>query len=434
MPKPVSHSLYQPAYEIYGLGDCNNFYAKCQEMFDERLRGKPVVVLSNNDGCIIARNAEAKALGIEMGTAWHLHEKDLRKKGVVPFSSNYTLYGNMSSRVTSIYHEYTPQLEVYSIDESFLNFTGFRDVEGHARRCREDVMRSTGLPICIGLGKTKTLAKIANRYAKKNAFTEGVYSMLDDDDVEWVLSKLDLNDVWGVAKRLTTKLNALGMRTALDLRNADPQYIRDNFNVVVQRICMELKGISCLPLEMVMPERKSVMCSRSFGYFVTDYDQMKEAVSTYVCRGAEKLREAGLVTNHVTVFLQTNYFSKTDPQYHPVKAVTLPVGTWDSRRLITAAHKGLESIWKTGFRYKKAGVLYGNLHQPEQVQYSLLDTEDDGSTDRLMLALDRLNQDYGRNSVTLASSGIKPPWVLRSNFHSPRYTTRWHDIVTAHAR
>lgn len=421
---------------MFALADCNNFYASCERAFNPKLIGRPVVVLSNNDGCVIARSNEAKALGIEMGTPYHLNEKQFRKQGVHWCSSNYTLYGNMSARVTAVLRQFTPTLEVYSIDEQFLCLNGFpmANLVNYCRGAKQRTYEWTAIPISIGIGPTKTLAKIANRFAKKNGDTGGVFALTDPAEQERVLAALDLEDIWGVARRLSTSLKKLGIQNALDLRNADPQFLRDNFNVVVQRICMELRGISCLPLEMLQPEKKSIMCSRSFGHYITDLEKMRQAVSTYACRGSEKVRAQGLVTNQLVVFLQTNNFNPKHPQYFPSKAVTLTVATSDSRRIVRAAMRGLDQIWRDGFQYKKAGILFNNLHKPEETQLNMFLEPDDPKSNKLMQALDQLNRDFGRNTVALATSGIKPSWSLRANFHSPRYTTQWNELFTALAK
>lgn len=421
---------------MFALADCNNFYASCERAFNPKLQTKPVVVLSNNDGCVIARSNEAKALGIEMGAPYHLNEKKFREQGVHWCSSNYTLYGNMSARVTSVLRQFTPTLEVYSIDEQFLGLQGFPEAKlvNYCREAKRRVYDWTGIPISIGIGPTKTLAKIANRHAKKNGHTRGVFALTCPLEQEKVLQALDLEDIWGVARRLSVRLKALGINNALDLRNTDPQYLRENFSVVVQRICLELRGESCLPLEMLQPEKKSIMCSRSFGHYITDLKRMEQAVSTYACRGSEKLRAQGLVVNQIVVFLQTNNFNPKHPQYFPSKSVNLTVATADSRRLVRAAVWGLGCIWRDGYQYKKAGVLFNDLHKPDEAQLNMFLKADDPKSARLMQALDKVNHEYGRNTLSLAAAGIKPSWSLRANFHSPRYTTRWDELFTAQAK
>lgn len=420
---------------MFALADCNNFYASCEKAFNPALEGVPVVVLSNNDGCCIARSAEAKALGIQMGTPWHLFEKELKKKGVVAFSSNYALYGNMASRVTSVYREHVPHVEVYSIDESFLGLDGMPEegLRDMCRAIRAQVMSYTGIPIGVGIGPTKTLAKVANHYAKKNAHTGGVYGLTNDLETEMVLGKLDLADIWGIAPRTKTKLLSLGIKTPLDLRRADPPFIRNNFTVVQERICRELKGESCLPLELVQPARKNMCTSRSFGRFVTDYDEMVQAVSTYASRAAEKLRKAGLVANHLTVFLETNKFNKDEPQYYPAQVVTLSCASADTRRLVKAAHRALRVIWRDGYRYKKAGILLGDLHPPQAAQLNLFMPKDSIRSDKLMQAMDRLNHKHGRSKVILAANGMQVGWKLKAELLSPGYTTHWDGLPKANA-
>ena len=291
------------------LVDCNNFYASCERVFQPKLRGQPVVVLSNNDGCVIARSNEAKALGIEMGAPWHLHKDRFARSGVVVRSSNYTLYGDMSARVMRILADFTPALEVYSIDEAFLGFGGFdHRLEAHARALRATVLQWTGIPVSVGIAPTKTLAKAANRMAKKDPASDGVALLLTASAQEAALGRMELTDLWGIARRMAERLAAVGIKSPLDLRNADPLFVRERFSVVMARMVHELRGTPCIGLEDVTPNRKSIMASRSFGRPVTVSGEMAEAVATYAARAAEKMRRQHLATASLIVFVETNRF------------------------------------------------------------------------------------------------------------------------------
>jgi DNA polymerase V len=320
------------------LVDCNNFYVSCERVFQPELRGRPVVVLSNNDGCVIARSNEAKALGIEMGAPWHLHRERFAASGVVVRSSNYTLYGDMSSRVMSVLSRFTDDLEIYSIDEAFLGMAGFgARLEAEARALRAAVLQWTGIPVSIGIAPTKTLAKVANRFAKKDPEREGVMLLLDEAAQDGALARMELADLWGIAGRLAARLAALGIATPLDLKNGDPRLIRERLGVVTMRLALELRGVACLDLERETPDRKSIMASRSFGRPVTALAELGEAVASYTARAAEKLRRQHLATASLMVFVETNRFKPEDAQHYAARPVRLPVATSDTGKLIHAA-------------------------------------------------------------------------------------------------
>jgi DNA polymerase V len=284
------------------LVDCNNFYVSCERVFQPELRGRPVVVLSNNDGCVIARSNEAKALGIPMGAPWHLHKARFAQAGVIVRSSNYTLYGDMSSRVMRVLSRFTPDLEIYSIDEAFLGLQGFGDrLESHARALRAAVLRWTGIPVSVGIAPTKTLAKVANHVAKKEEKHGGAVLLLDEEAQDAALARLELTDLWGVAGRLAARLKAIGINTPLDLKNGDPRLIRERLGVVTMRLALELRGVPCLGLEREIPDRKSIMASRSFGRAITTLAELREAIASYTARAAEKLRRQHLATAHLMV-------------------------------------------------------------------------------------------------------------------------------------
>ncbi|WLB57431.1 Y-family DNA polymerase [Bradyrhizobium japonicum] len=412
------------------LVDCNNFYASCERVFQPALRGKPVVVLSNNDGCVIARSNEAKALGIGMGDPWHLNEAKFEKAGVIVRSSNYTLYGDMSARVMRTLSEFSSRLEVYSIDEAFLDLSGFeRDLQSHGRELRRTVLQWTGIPVSVGIAPTKLLAKVANRVAKKSPASGGVLSLMSAEAQTSALATLELTDLWGVAARLAKRLNEIGITTPLELRNADARFIRERLGVVGERIVLELQGTPCLRLEQVAPDRKSIVCSRSFGRAVQQRQEMEQAVATYAARAAEKMRRQRLATPALVVFILTNRFKPTDPQYTAQQLVQLPVATADTGRLIRAARWGLSKIWKDGFRYKKAGVMLLDLGPAAQVQPDLFHQPDDDRSRARMAALDALNERFGRDTVCFATSGLKRGWKLRASLISGRYTTKWDELL-----
>jgi DNA polymerase V len=412
------------------LVDCNNFYASCERVFQPALRGQPVVVLSNNDGCVIARSNEAKALGIGMGDPWHLYKAKYAKSGVVVRSSNYTLYGDMSSRVMRTLSDFTPDLEIYSIDEAFLCLAGFENrLTEHALNLRSTVLQWTGIPVSVGIAPTKLLAKAANRLAKKNPASNGVLSLMSEHDQTAGLTQLDLSDLWGVASRLKAKLIALGISTPLELRAADPRFARERLGVVVERIVLELRGIPCLPLEHSSPDRKSIIASRSFGRAVDTRIELEEAVATYAARAAEKMRRQNLATRELVVFFHTNKHKPNDPQYIAQQTVTLPVATADSGRLIAAARFGISKIWKAGYRYKKAGVMLLDLTAAANVQAGLFHASDDIRSQARMAALDALNARFGRDTVFFATSGARRGWRLKNDFVSNRYTTDWGELL-----
>lgn len=409
--------------------DCNNFYASCERVFQPGLRGKPVVVLSNNDGCVIARSNEAKALGIDMGAPWHLNRDKFEREGVIVRSSNYTLYGDMSSRVMRVLAEASPDLEIYSIDEAFVGLAGMADPERHMRQTRDQVLRWTGIPVSVGIAPSKTLAKVANRLAKKTPQSSGVLMLADEASQTAALSQIELTDLWGLASRMAKRLNDIGIRTPLELRDCDPKTVRMHTSVVMERMVLELRGVSCMALEEGTPDRQSIMASRSFGRPVVKLEEMQEAVATYVSRAAEKMRRQDLVTPALQVFINTNRFREQDAQYYGHHTVHLPVATSDTGRLIRAAMHGLSCVWKEGPRYKKAGVVCLDLHRSDAVQAGLFHAADSDVRRELMASLDGLNQRYGRGTVVFASSGIQKAWRLRSDHKSAAYTTRWADLL-----
>lgn len=414
---------------LFALVDCNNFYASCERVFQPALRGKPVVVLSNNDGCVIARSNEAKALGVEMGAPWHLYKGRFAEQGVIVRSSNYTLYGDMSARVMRILGDFTPDLEIYSIDEAFLDLAGIDRQADHIRRLRETVVQWTGIPVSVGVAPTKVLAKVANRLAKKDPAAGGMRALVDEPSQTEALSRLELTDLWGIARRMATRLIDDGIRTPLELRAADPRDLRRRFGVVVERLGRELSGTPCLPLELLTPDRKSIVASRSFGQAIKLQADVEEAVSAFASRAAAKMRRQGLATAHLSVFLQTNPFREQDAQYMASRGVTLPVATADTAQLIAAARSALGAIWRDGYRYKKAGVMLVDLVKAANVGSGLFDRRDDPRSLARMRTLDGLNTRFGRDMVTFGRTSARRPWTLRSEMLSRRFTTDWDELL-----
>jgi DNA polymerase V len=411
------------------LVDCNNFYASCERLFEPRLRGRPVVVLSNNDGCVIARSNEAKALGIGMGDPWHLNKEKFAQHGVIVRSSNYTLYGDLSSRVVEVLRGFTPELEVYSIDEAFLSLRGFADPQAHAAGLRKTVLQWTGIPVSVGIAPTKTLAKVANRLAKKGQGRDGVHALMSEAEQTQALAQLDLTDLWGVAGRLAKRLAELGISTPLQLRGADPAILRTHLGVVVQRLAMELRGVPCQGLSLAAPANKTIIASRSFGRTVTQQHELDEAVAAHIARAAEKLRRQSLAANAVMVFAHTNPFREQDRQYSASRTIGLPVASADTITLTRAALQAAAQIWRPGYRYKKAGITLLGLCAAGAVQGDLWTGPDSPRRQALMRAVDRINADHGRDTMRLAASGIGRGWSLRSEQRSPRYTTDWDEIL-----
>ena len=426
------------------LVDCNNFFCSCERVFNPALQGKPIVVLSNNDGCIISRSEEAKGLGIPMGAPLHEQQEVIRKNNVQVFSSNYTLYGDMSARVMSILREEVPAIEVYSIDESFLQLPHNFDEE-MARALRAKVLQWTGIPVCIGIASTKLLAKLANRHAKKNKeLTGGVFDLTNYWNPEAILADTPTGGLWGVGKNLAQRLEGMDITTALEFKYADPSAIRRSMGVVGERMLRELNGIGCLELEEVPPDRKGVMASRSFGSPVESLEELEEALANHVARAAEKVRRFGLLATGVEVFLRTNRFRKDQPQYSPSIGTTLERPTYATAELMTTSRTLLQRIYRPGYRYKKTGVQLTNLVSEEEYQPGLFDLLDPATSGRIDVdkIVDEINRRLGdpKNPViTRASQGtdrrdnLGKAWKMRAERHSPHYTTDWNQLPEAKA-
>jgi len=416
---------------VFALVDCNNFYASCEKLFRPDLKDTPVVVLSNNDGCVVARSREAKSLGIKMGVPAFQIKAEMQRHGILAFSSNYALYADLSSRVMRTLEEMAPRVEVYSIDEAFLDLTGIESVLSlveFGQQVRERIGHWIGITVCVGIAPTKTLAKLANHAAKKYPATQGVVDLTNPDRQRRLLALVPVDDVWGVGRRLSTRLNALGITTALDLANASPRAIRDQFSVVLERTVRELNGESCIELEEIPPTKKQIVCSRSFGVKVTQFELLREAVCEYATRATEKLRKEQQQAKVLTVFIRTSPFKDNEPQYSNSASGELLIPSCDTRDFIELANHLLKRIWKDGFRYAKAGVMLSDFYDPGMFQPGLFDDVSTRSnSQQLMSVLDTINQS-GAGKVFFAGQGTKKDWSMKREHLSPAYTTRWDQL------
>ena len=416
---------------VFALVDCNNFYASCEKLFRPDLKHTPIVVLSNNDGCIVARSKEVKALGIKMGVPMFQVQDEIRKHGIVCFSSNYALYADLSNRVMTILEEEAPRLEVYSIDEAFMDLTGVdhvTDLLAFGKRVKAKVDKWTGITVGVGIAPTKTLAKLANHAAKKYPATGSVVDLMDPDRQKRLLALLDVSDVWGVGRRTTAKLKARGINTALDLANADPKSIRSEFSVVLERTIRELNGVSCLDLELVRPTKQQIICSRSFGHKITDKRELREAIAKYTTRAAEKLRGEKRFCRVVSVFIRTSPFIPNEPQYSKTLSAELPNPTDDTRDLLEVADVLFNRLWREGFRYMKAGVMLADFYEHGNFQQDLLRADNTKINSKaLMNVVDQINHS-GLGNVFFASQGVSPQWAMKREHLSPAYTTNWEEL------
>jgi DNA polymerase V len=413
---------------VIGLIDINAMYASCEQAFAPSLRGRPVVVLSNNDGCIVARSAEAKALGLPMSAPIHEWRDVVDRHGVVVRSSNYSLYNDMQQRIIAVVRDTVPRFEIYSIDEMFLDFRGIRDPHSLAGELRERVERGVGLPCCVGLGPTKVLAKLANRIAKKG---EGIVDLAPIDARTSALEATPVAGLWGIAGRWADRLGAVHIHNARELRDAPAPLLRARFGVAMERIHRELAGIPCADLVDLEPDRKQIFCTRSFGGHVSDLGAMLEAVSAYVVRAAEKMRLRQLAANALQVFMHTSRF-RPGPQHAAGVTIALPVPTADTRTLLKVARLLATRIWRPGFRFAKAGVGLLELTRFDCGQADLFTNETERSR-RTMAVVDRINLRFGRDVMRFGAQGTATvhAWRMRQAHKSPAYTTNWHDIIVA---
>jgi DNA polymerase V len=419
---------------IIALVDCNNFYVSCERAFNPALNNKPVIVLSNNDGCAVALSNEAKQY-IEMGTPIFKCMDIVRKHKIQIYSSNYTLYADMSRRVHEVLFDFSPNVENYSIDESFLSLNGFKNVDltDYGKQIRAKVLRWTGIPTSVGIAPTKTLCKIANKLAKKNKMCQGVLDLTNHPRIDDFLASVNVGDIWGVGWQYTKLLKRHGFNTALDLRNAHDGFIRKHMTVQGLRTVWELRGESCIELEEVVPDKKQIVSSRSFGKDVGDYKELSEAIATYATRAAEKLRSQNSICGHISVWIETNRFKPENPQYSNAISCRLPEPTAYTPMLIKYALYLLKRIYREGYKYKKAGVTLLDLVPANETQLNLFVKFDNTKHKNLMKAMDSINTQWGRETVRSGASGYERVWSMKRAMLSPRYTTDWAGIVIAKA-
>ncbi|WP_285128685.1 Y-family DNA polymerase [Leclercia adecarboxylata] len=418
---------------MFALVDVNSFYASCETVFRPDLKGRPVVVLSNNDGCVIARSAEAKGL-VTMGAPYFKQREIFRRHGIVTFSSNYELYADMSHRVMTTLEEITPRVEIYSIDEAFCDLTGVSNclnLEAFGREIRHTVEKRTHLTVGVGIAPTKTLAKLANFAAKKwQRQTGGVLDLSSIARQRKLMAALPVEEVWGVGRRLSKRLDAMGIKTVLDLADTHTAVIRKHFSVVLERTVRELRGESCLGFEEFVPDKQEIMCSRSFGERISDYESMRQAICSYAARAAEKLRAEHQYCRFISAFVKTSPFALNEPYYGNSASIKLLTPTEDSRDIINAATRCLDAIWKEGLRYQKAGVMLGDFFSLGIAQLNLFDENPPRrNSAELMAVIDQLNKKEGRGTLWFAGQGIEQQWQMKREMLSPRYTTRFSDLL-----
>lgn len=417
---------------VFALVDCNNFYASCEKLFRPDLADTPVVVLSNNDGCVVARSKEAKALGIKMGVPVFKIQAQIKQYGIQVFSSNYSLYADMSDRVMRTLEEMAPRVEIYSIDEAFLDLTGVQSAVSlvdFGQQVKHTIERWIGIAVCVGIAPTKTLAKLANHAAKKYTATGGVVDLTHPSRQRKLLALTPVEDIWGVGNRLSRRLKAMGIHTALDLADTSAKSIRKHFSVVLERTVRELNGEACMELEQIPPTKKQIICSRSFGSRVTSRMQMRQALCEHVTRAAEKLRKERQQAKLLSVFIRTSPFQNNVPQYRNGLTAKLPRPTDDARDLIQLTMVLLEQIWRDGYDYAKAGVVLSDFYDIGTYQLGLFENHIERSNSRqLMHVLDTINYS-GQGRLFFARQGVTRGWVMKRDHLSPAYTTHWQQLV-----
>jgi DNA polymerase V len=416
--------------KIFALIDCNNFYASCERVFNPSLEGRAVVVLSNNDGCVIARTEEAKSAGIKMGVPVFEITDIIENSEVGIFSTNYTLYGDMSQRVMTILSMFSPEIEIYSIDEAFIEISGIKGIDylEYGKEIRETIKKWTGLPVSIGIAPTKTLAKIANHIVKSRKLDTGVL-MLDNKVTPDILRDIPVEEIWGIGERYAEFLISNGITNAFGLKNADVNWIRKHMHVVGHRIVNELSGESCLALEQVIQDKKDICTSRSYGHTLVEYDDIVQATASFATNCAEKLRSQKSCARVITVFLMTNKFAK-GPRYVNYAIEELPEASNDSSQIISATVKALKQIYRKGYRYKKSGVIVSELVPEDQVQLNLWHHEEKHENKDLMKVIDQMNRKLGKDKIKYAVQGNEKKWKMRQEKLSQKYTTKWDEILT----
>ncbi len=414
------------------LVDCNNFYVSCERLFQPGLEGKPVVVLSNNDGCVVSRSQEVKDLGIKMAVPW-FQLKDLAKRhGIIAFSSNYTLYADISNRVMRLLSQWSPHQEVYSIDESFLDLTGMADLARYAQTIRSTIRQCVGIPVCIGIAPSKTLAKLANHVAKKQKHYDSVcdFNAMTARELDTLLAQIEVGEVWGVGRRSTSRLQGTGIVTVLELKRSSAKRVRAEFGVIMERIVAELNGVACLELDDVTPPRKQIICSRSFGVSVVALADLEQAVIAYTSRAAEKLRDQHSLAGGIQVYIRTNPHKEKAPQYQQSMLLHLFEPTDDTRLLCRAALNGLQQVYRSGYAYQKAGVMLTEIIAAAARPRTLFDdVAAQQKSAALMETLDHINRRMGSGTVQLLGEGVRKIWAMRRGNVSQRYTTEWGELV-----
>ncbi|MGC9366707.1 MAG: Y-family DNA polymerase [bacterium] len=417
--------------QVFALVDCNNFYVSCERVFNPRIRDKPVVVLSNNDGCVVSRSEQAKQLGIGMGTPIFKCEQLIKKFDVQVFSSNYSLYADMSSRVMDVLRKFSPQVEIYSIDEAFLCVEKFKqkDYREYGEEIRETVAKWTGIPVSIGIAETKTLAKVANRFAKRDVDLKGVFNLTGHPDQDSFLKQVEIEDIWGIGPKYSLMLRKKGIVDGLMFKNTDENWVRERMTVTGQKTLLELRGKNCVELEMIPPDKKGITCSRSFGQPVEKFELLQQALATYISRAAEKLRKQDSIPLSMHIFITTNRFNQDEPQYANWIDIKLSKPTSYTPYLISLARENLGKIYKSGYRYKKVGVTFTGIIPSKEVQPGFFYHPDDVLNDhRFMKILDQINDRWGRNTVGFSLPGKKPSWSMSQKKLSPKFTTAWDQI------
>ena len=413
------------------LLDCNNFYASCERVFDASIKTKPIVVLSNNDGCVIARSEEAKQIGVTMGAPLFKVESLLTDHDAEIFSSNYALYGDMSGRVMNLLHNFTPEVEIYSIDEAFLNLEPRKhSLDNLAGNIREKMYQWTGIPVSIGIAETKVLAKIANKRAKKGELREkGVLNLYRSDKTESILKETSVDDVWGIGYRSSLKLKASKILNAWQLRETDNRFIRRILTVAGARIALELRGIKCLPFEQSSMKKHSITCSRSFGQTVSNYELIKEATLYFLTRACEKMRQHGLAANAVTVFISTDRFRPVPAPYSPSATYSATYPTDSNQELQEWTIATLERIYNKDYEYRKAGIILSGLVPNEQLTKRLFDDERFCKQHNLMKAVDSINKKFGKDTVRFGSVKTEGRWKMKQTRKSQSFTTNWNELL-----
>jgi DNA polymerase V len=417
---------------MIALVDCNNFYASCERLFAPQLNNKPIVILSNNDGCVISRSNEAKELGIEMGAPAFMMEEMLNRNQVAIFSSNYTLYGSISNRVMQTLNEFVPEMEIYSIDEAFLNLDQLKhaDLFQLAKKIRNTIILHVGIPVTIGIAPTKTLAKMANRYAKKERKAEGIYLAETQEQINELLAYTRVEDIWGIGSEHSKKLAQQKIFTAAQLISMSEEWIRKNMTVTGQRMFNELKAVPCIGWEWMPAPRKAICTARSFGQLLSSFEDIREALANYAGNCARKMRNQQSCSNLVQVFLQTNTHRTQDKQYFRSVNIQLPVATNDSGAIIAAALKGLRIIYREGYNFKKVGVMVLDLVPEQSVQLGVFDDTNHQRSKQAMAAFDSINTRFGKDIVRYAVQGYKKKWKLKQEKLSPCYTTNINEVLT----